>query len=129
MRAILAASLLLPTLLFPAAAVAGKPATDTAATTQDHPISTGVYRPSILQVANVICSPRVYASFPDDTSVVVKLKVDKYGRAENIRLLRSADPQLNSPVVAAVRQFSWRPAYLDQQAIPDNVILKVVVTH
>jgi hypothetical protein len=30
-------------------------------------------------------------------------------------------------VIAAVRQFRWRPATLDKQAIPIDVTLKVVV--
>jgi len=130
MRAILTASLVLGALLFPAAAVADTHGMDASASNSNLPVSTGVYSPSILQTANVLCSPKVYGNFPDGATVVLKLKVDAEGRADNIQLLKpSVDPRLDQPVIAAVRDFSWRPAYLDHHPISDNVILKVEVSH
>lgn len=127
MRAILAASLLLSPLFVPAAAFASKPAISAAATTQAAEVSTGVNEPTILRRAPVVLSPDLYASFPDDAAVVLKLNVDQDGVAQDIHVVRSVDPKIDLPVVNAVRQFDWRPANLDHRTIADNVVLKVLV--
>ncbi len=127
MRAILAASLLLTPLFFPAAAVASKPATGVSATAVDQSISTGLAKPVILRRAAVILSPNLYATFPDYATVVLKLKVDHNGMVRNVRVVKSADQKIDKPVMEAVQQFSWRPARLDHQSIGNNVLLTVVV--
>jgi hypothetical protein len=44
-------------------------------------------------------------------------------------VLNSISPSVDSHVIAAVRQFHWRPAVLDNQAIPLTVNLTVDVQH
>ena len=127
MRAMLAASLLLSPLFFPAAAVASKPAMSVSATTVNRVISTGFKEPVILKRTAVILSPNLYASFPDYATVVLRLNVDQNGIARNVRVVNSANRKIDKPVLEAVRQFSWRPARLDHQSIANNVVLTVVV--
>jgi len=128
MRRILAASLLLSPLFLPAAAVASKPATDASVPTSVRPVSTGVVPPSLIRTTNVIVSPDYAAALVGDSSVVLKLNLDEQGKPSGIQVVQSANPKLNASVVDAVRGFRWRPAQLDNQAVPTDLILKVDVT-
>jgi TonB family protein len=125
MRRILAASLLLSPLVFTTAAVASTPATDATVTTQVRPISTGV------TPAEVIYSPNIEVSnpaiIPEDAEVVLQLNVDTDGKARDIEVVKSINPELDAPVVAAVRKFRFAPARLDNQAIPTDMTLTIVV--
>jgi TonB family protein len=128
MRRILIASLLLVPSLFPAAAVATQPKDDSSALTQVRRISSGVTSPLIVNTANVSFPPDTFDRvLPKETQVVLQLNIDEKGRAQDIQVVKSANPAVDERVIAAVRQFRWRPATLDKQAIPIDVTLKVVV--
>jgi TonB family protein len=129
MRRILAASLLLSPLLCTAAAVASQPVIDASASTQAPRISTGVIPARLLHAASLTLPPTVAATTPDNAEVVLKLNVDEQGKAQDIQVVRSVSPALDENVVEAVRQFRWRPASLDKQAIPVELTLKVEVQH
>jgi hypothetical protein len=57
--------------------------------------------------------------------VVLKLNLDETGTPNNIQVIQPITQQVDARVVAAVKQFRWRPAVLDNQTIP--VDLKLVV--
>ncbi len=127
MRRILAASLLLSPLFLPAAAVASTPAADASASTLVRPASSGLTSPRILRTANVHIAPDFAQAIPALSEVVLKLTVDEKGKAQEVRVIKSASPLLDDRVVQAVQQFRWRPAKLDKQAIPMDMTLNVEV--
>jgi TonB family protein len=129
MNRIVASSLLLSSLLLPTAAVAVTPATDAHTTTQVRPVSTGYIAPQIIRTAKVEVSSAVTAQTPKFAEVVLKLTVDKNGMAKNVQVIKSVSPFLDEPVLAAVQQFRWQPATLDNQIIPFDLTLNVEVQH
>ncbi|MGA7857095.1 MAG: energy transducer TonB [Terracidiphilus sp.] len=129
MRSVLIASLLLAPLAFTVPAVASQPSVDAIPSTHNLQLSTGVTSPAITERDTHIEVPSsLFADgLPDLERVDLKLRLDREGRAENIRVVNSDDPYLNAPVVAAVRQFRWRPARLDHHTIPIGLNLRVRV--
>ncbi len=129
MRSILAASLLLSPMLYSASAIASQPKSDAAGTTQERRVSTGVTRPAVLGSGNIHIPPS--ALLPNEAAgaqVVLALRVNEKGDAENVRVVKSANPDLDARVVEGVRQSRFRPAKLDNQPIPleVNMIVQVV---
>ena len=60
---------------------------------------------------------------------IAKLNVDENGNAQNVQVIKSPSPVLDAPVAAAVRQFRFRPATLDNQPVATDLTLTVVVAH
>jgi TonB family protein len=128
MRHILATSLLLLPSLFPAAALATKPADDSSIQTPAPRISTGVTGPSILDASKVHLSPNAFDQLlPSEATVVLSLNVDEMGNAQDVQVVKSVNKILDERVMSAVRQIRFRPAKLDDQPIPMDVTLNVVV--
>jgi len=128
MRSILAATLLLSPMLYTASAVASQPKTDATGTTQERRISTGVTRPEVIGEGNIHIPPSsLLRNDGAGAQVVLALRVDERGNAENIRVVKSANPDLDSRVMEGVRQARFRPATLDNQAIPLDVNMIVQV--
>src|ERR1035438_9370739 len=111
MRRILAASILLSPLFFTASAVPSTPANDASASTPARPVSTGVIPAHVLYAAGIELPST--ASIPNDAEVVLELNVGEDGKARDIEVVKSINPQLDAPVVAAVRKFRFSPAKLD----------------
>ena len=125
MRRILAASILLSPLFFTALAVASTPANDASASTPARPVSTGVIPAHVLYSTGIeLPSP---ATVTNDAEVVLELNVGEDGKARDIQVVKSVNPQLDAPVVAAVRKFRFSPAMLDNQAISVPLSLTVTV--
>lgn len=128
MRHNLAASILLSPLLFTAAAVASSPATDVPASTHVRAVSTGVTFPKVISTTDIdIPSNAFNAWSPASAEVVLQLKVDEKGAVQDAQVVKSLNPQLNAPVLAAVRNFRFRPATLDKQAVPIDMNLVIQV--
>jgi len=123
MRSILVASLLLSPMLIAASAVASQPKTDTPAATQDRRISTGITAPEIDSTNIHIPADALGQTASSDARVVLSLNVDEKGNAQNVRVVKSVNPDLDSRVVAAVRQSHFQPAKLDNKAVPVDVNL------
>jgi TonB family protein len=125
MRRILAAGILLSPLFFTASAVASTPATDADASAPVRPVSTGVIP------AKVVYAPGVEipsaAAIPNDAEFVLQLNVGEDGQARDIQVVKSANANLDAPVVDAVRKFRFSPAKLDNQAISVPLNLTLVV--
>jgi TonB family protein len=125
MRRILAASILLSPLFFTASAVASTPANDASATTMTRPISTGVVPAQVISSQSVELPSS--ANIPAGAEVVLQLNVGEDGKARDISVVKSVNPELDAPVVAAVRKFRFSPAKLDNQAIEVPLSLTVFV--
>lgn len=125
MRRILIVSLLLSPMLFTASAVASNPGTDAAAPTQDLRVSTGVFAPTVIYSTPVeIPSGVVLAR---DEQVVLSLKVDEKGKPSDIQVVSPTNQILDEHVVEAVSKFRFKPATLDNQAIPVDLNFVVEV--
>jgi TonB family protein len=127
MRRILASSLLLSSLYFPAAAKASNPADDANATTPVH-VSTGVSIPVLIGTPSLKL-PAGYPAqdIPAGYRIALTLTVDENGRPQNIQLVNSYDAYLDTYVLNAVRQFRFRPGTLDNQSVPVDLNLNVEV--
>ena len=125
MRRILAASILLSPLFFTALAVASTPANDASASTPARPVSTGVIPAHVLYSTGIELPST--ATVTNDAEVVLELNVGEDGKARDIQVVKSVNPQLDAPVVAAVRKFRFSPAMLDNQAISVPLSLTVTV--
>jgi TonB family protein len=128
MRHNLAASILLSPLLFSAAAVASSPATDAPASTHLRPVSTGVVYPQLVSSTDINLPSNTFNAWsPASSEVVLQLKVDATGAVQDAQVVKSLNPQLNAPVLSAVRNFRFRPATLDKQAVPVDMNLVIQV--
>jgi TonB family protein len=127
MRRILVASILLSPLFITATAVASKPASDATASTEVRPISTGVVPAKVISLIDV--QVPATTTIRNDAQVVLQLNIDQKGKAHDIEVVKSLNPELDGPVVAAVRGFRFRPATLDNQAVPVSMSLTVRVQH
>jgi hypothetical protein len=129
MRYKLVASALLIPSLFTAVAVASQPKDDSSVPTEVQRVSTGVTYPSLLKTAHVSLaySDSHSQTIPKDAAVVLDLNIGKDGKAQNIAIVNSVSADLDQRVIDAVRQFRWHPAMLDQQPVPMDLTLKVVV--
>ena len=128
MRPILAASLLLSPMLLTASAVASQPKVDPAATSPNPAISTGVTAPEILNTQTIRIQPNAYdkTAAPEE-QVVLQLKVDDKGQVQHVQVLKSTNPHFDARVIEAIQKSHFRPAKLDNQAVPMELSLVVVV--
>jgi TonB family protein len=127
MRRILVASLLLSPLVFTTAAVAGTPATDAAVLTQVRPVSSGVKPAHVVSAVNVVLPYVSDQTVFTEAEVVLHLNVDSSGKPQNIQVIKSPSITLNEPVLAAVRQFQFEPATVNNQFVAMPMTLTVVV--
>jgi outer membrane biosynthesis protein TonB len=128
MRSILAASLFLAPVLHAASAAALSPKADTPATTQVSQVSHGANSPATLDATTLhIASNEMYSMTASEEKVVLALKVDEKGNANVVRILQSANPDLDSRVVAAVSRSYFHPAKLDNHVVPSDLNLVVVL--
>ena len=128
MRPILVASILLSPMLLAASAVASSPKADAPAPTESRRTANGTTVPAALDYSTFHL-PTGSSSQVDanDATVVLSLNVDEKGNARNIRVVKSANPELNTRVVQAISQAHFHPATLDRQPVPVDINLTVKV--
>lgn len=126
MRLTHVASLFLAPALMAVPAVASATKTD-ATTTQNLRISTGVAAPVLESSAIQIPPGMLSHAFIGEATVVVSLYVDEKGHAESVRVVKSAGQDIDDRVVAGVLHSKFRPARLDNNAIPLEMSLVVRV--
>lgn len=127
MRTALAASLLLSPMLYVASAVAAQPKTD-AADAQVRPVSVAQTTPAVLPAASIrIPGYSLSRTGSNGEKVVLSMNVDAKGNAQNVRVIQSANPELDARIVAAVRQSYFHPAQVANHAVPVKVDLVVNV--
>ena len=124
MRPTLVASLLLSPMLLTASAIARTPKTDASATTPGR-ISSGVIPPKMIDQNNFRIPANALGQ--GNAQVELSLNVDEKGNAQNVRVVKPANPELDSKVVAAVLQSHFRPGTLNSHAIPVDLDLVVKV--
>lgn len=128
MRRILAASILLVPSLIPTAAVASTNAADANTSTQVTRLSTGVTSPKLLSSTYISLSPEAYTkALPANAQVSLKLSLGQDGKPSDVQVVKSFNPELDASVVKAVKNFRFRPAKLDNEPIPVELNLTVVV--
>ena len=127
MRRILAASLLLPSLILPAVAKASTPVDDATAPTPVR-VSTGVTEPVLLS-SPVFSLPDGFSLdlIPTDAQVQLSLTVDEKGEPQNIRVVKSFSPFIDARVIETVSQFHFRPGTIDNQPVAVDLNLTVNV--
>jgi TonB family protein len=129
MRNIIASTVVLSSLLLPAAAFASKISDEPAATTPAPRITTGVIGPFLQNELTLTTPEGAAGSFlPADAQVGVSFVVDEKGVPENIQVTKSINPAWDSQVVEAVSKLHYRPARIDDQKIPVDMNLTVVIT-
>jgi TonB family protein len=126
MRPTSIATLLLSPMLLVASAVASQPNADAPAATPAH-VSTGITAAQMINPNIHIAADTLGHASAEDAQVVLSLNVDEKGNAQNVRVVKSVNPELDSRVVTAVLRSRFRPAKLDNQAIPVDVALTVKV--
>ncbi len=123
--------ILLSTLLAPAAvpAIAADAVTaDTATSGAAVRVSTGVVAPAVINSGDFTVSADAMSGVVvDKPAVVLALRVNEKGIAENVRVVRSINTRVDAQVLEAVRDFRFKPATLDKQPVPVDLHLTVVV--
>ncbi len=127
MRPILAAGLLLSPLFISVATFAAQPVTGESASAIARPLSAGVTPARVISTATTDLTPAALGILPYNAEVVLTLNVDAKGQPQNVQVVKSPNRYLDAPVVAAVRQYRFRPATLDNQAVATPITLTVVV--
>jgi TonB family protein len=90
-------------------------------------VSTGVSEPQLVRQTKINFAD-LQLDTQADNKVVVGLTVDQYGNPHDVQIVKSLNNKaLDERVVSAVRQFHYRPAQLDAQAIPVHVSLSIVL--
>jgi TonB family protein len=127
MRRILAASLMLSSLIFPAVAKASTPVDDSTAPTPVR-VSTGVTEPVLLG-SPVLSLPQglAFDIIPPGAQVELTLTVNAKGEPENIQVVKSFSPFIDARVVETVSQFHFRPATVNNQPTAIDLNLTVNV--
>ncbi|MGB6689759.1 MAG: energy transducer TonB [Terracidiphilus sp.] len=131
MRRILTATLLSSFALTAAAATAqqaNEASASAPALSDVRPISTGVTAPQLVYSTKIeLPAEEIPDAFPNLSRVVLKVKLDQTGSPTAIQVMQPLTQSIDARVVEAVRQFRWRPAVLDNQAVPASVNLIVNV--
>lgn len=100
--------------------------TDVPTATTARRISTGVISPKLISEPNLKVAAADFSS--EDLAaqhLVVAFRVDSNGVPQNVHLLKSVNPTVDSKVLAAVRGYHYAPATLDEIAVPMDVNLVV----
>ncbi len=143
MRRILVSSLFLSTVLLPAQTVTNGQGATLIARNESAPavaasdvstmptrrITTGVTAPKLLSTPVVRVS---LSDFPTTDlatqKMIVSFRVDEKGIPQNVHLLKSINQSVDGRVLAAVREYRFEPATLDEQSVPMDVNLAVNFT-
>ena len=123
MRRILAVSLL-SSLSLSAAAAAGPSVVVSASAPE------GVTSPRlVVSRAITISSDELPKYFRNPVRVVLKFDLDETGSPRKIRVAEPLTPPVDARVMAAVRDFRWTPAVINNHAVPIEMTLIVNVQH
>ena len=129
MRHILAASIVLSSILIPAAANAKTPVDDAAATAPEVRVSTGVVSPTLLDRNPSIMIDSIAGPGPGEAQVGVSFTVEDKGHPQNVHVIKSLSPAWDSRVMDAVSRFHYAPGKLDDQIAPVDVNMTVYIAH
>jgi len=125
MRRIIAA-IMLSSIALSAAAATSKPAND-ADSTSVRPVSTGVTAPQLIYSTKISIPTTDLPSGSNSARLVLKFNLDKTGTPQAIQVIQPLTQAVDTRVVDAVRKFRWSPAVLNNQTVPVEMNLVVVV--
>jgi TonB family protein len=100
---------------------------DSSATTKR--ISTGVIAPKLIYKVDVVADPTTTRFLQNDTTVVVGMIVDKGGKPEDLKIIRSSGTGLDANVLAAVSQYRFTPGTVSNQPVATPLNLEVVIAN
>jgi len=130
MHHMLASTLMLSSILFPAAANATSSSDDVAASTPNLRVSTGVTAPMLTQPLSIELPDGLARTFVSmDNQVGLSLTVDSDGRAKDIKVVKSSNPYWDARVVDAIQKSHFRPGKVDDMPIPVEMNLTVNIAH
>jgi TonB family protein len=122
---ILAALLLSPVLT--ASAVASTPKSDAVAP-KNVRVTTGVIAPQIVDSSALrIPSGALGLYGASQAKVVLSFQVDEKGNAQGVRVVKSVNPTVDAAAVEGVLKSRFRPASLDNTAVPMEMNLTILV--
>jgi hypothetical protein len=128
MRQILTSTLMLSSIVLPAAAQTSSPADDATAPAPEVRVSTGVTAPKLAKDITVTMPDGIdKAFFPADSDLELSFTVDTQGKAENVKVVKPVNPYWDARVVEEIERSHFKPAKLDNQAIPMDMNLVVSV--
>jgi TonB family protein len=92
-------------------------------------ISTGVIAPKLIHVVDISSSGEDWAWRVGgiNRTAVVSMVVDEKGVPSNLKIVRSAGADIDSNVIAAVRQYRFQPGTLNHEptAVPVNLEITI----
>ena len=116
---------LLSSLTLTAAAATG-PSVDVSASTAPE----GITSPRLVVSRPItISSEELPKTFPNPARVVLKFDLDQTGSPRNIRVAEALTQPVDARVMAAVRDFRWTPAVINNHVVPIEMTLIVNVQH
>ncbi len=119
MRPILATTLMLSSILIPAAANASTSADDATAPTPAIRVSTGVVAPMLDKAISIQLPDGLSKTYiPTSSLVGLSFTVDTKGQAQDVKVVKSMNPYWDARVVEAIQRSHFRPGKLDNQLIP-----------
>jgi len=126
MRIALTASLMLASLLAPAAAFASTSAADSSDSATPVRVSTGVVAPELLNSITLqVPSEVAWQTLPTEAKVGLAFTVDANGQPKNIQVTKSVNAFWDARVIEALEKAQYRPATVSKTPVPMNVNLLV----
>ena len=92
-------------------------------------VSTGVIPPKLIYTVDVQADESTAKFLSNDCRVVVGMIVDKTGKPEDLKIVRSAAPGVDASVLAAVSQYRFTPGMVSNQPIATPLNLEVVIAN
>jgi TonB family protein len=127
MRNTFIASLLLSPMLIVTSAAAS-PVTSDIPVKDSARISTGIVAPQLVNPGSIhVSSSLLGGQEVTGSKVVLAFNVDENGNAHNVRVVKSANPELGARVVSQVQRAQFKPGTLDSKPIPVDMELVVSV--
>jgi hypothetical protein len=126
MRQILASTLMLSSIVLPAAAQSSSPADDATAPAPEVRVSTGVTAPKLAKDITVSMPDGIDKTFfPNNPDLELSFTVDSQGKAENVKVVKPVNKYWDARVVEEIERSHFKPATLDNQPIPMDMNLVV----
>jgi TonB family protein len=92
-------------------------------------VSTGVVAPKLIYTVDVQTDESTSRFLPNDTRVVVGMVVDKTGKPAELKIVKSANAEVDARVLNAVSQYRFTPGTVSNQPIASPVNLEVVINN
>ncbi len=90
-------------------------------------VSTGVAKPKLIHQVEVTTDAWPLTAAGVNRTVVVSMTVDKNGVPTELKIVRSASPELDHNVLAAVAQYRFKPGTVSDQPVDFPVNLEMTL--